>query len=466
MQGGLTRRVLVASGLLAVIIAGAFAVLLSSVAAQDRLQVKARQSQQVLVVANHLERSIVDLETGQRGFLLTGSADFLQPWQAARAAFPTEAATLERLVADMTPQQEARARWIEHAGTSYLRDYSIPLVEAARRDRSAVNAVTATEEGKQRLDAIRAEFDRLVAAEATMAADRQRRSAAADSRAVAGAVAGLTGSVALVALFASYLARRIVRPVRRVAAMACRLAGGDLGARVQERGTGEVAALQHSFNTMASALEENRQDLAASRARIVAAADRERRRIERDLHDGTQQRLVSLALELRAIEALAPSEEPHLRKQLAEIAQGLGDAQEELRELSRGIHPAILSEGGLGPALKALARRCPVPVELDVAVPDRLSEPVEVAAYFIVSEALANTVKHAHASAVWVKARVEDGHLRLSIRDDGVGGADVGHGSGLIGLMDRVQALDGTLAVISAPGDGTTLQAGLPTVDR
>jgi signal transduction histidine kinase len=237
--------------------------------------------------------------------------------------------------------------------------------------------------------------------------------------------------------------------------MASRLAGGDLGARVDERGTGEVAALQRSFNTMATALQENRKDLAASRARIVAAADRERRRIERDLHDGTQQRLVSLTLELREAEALAPSEAPHLRNQLADIAQGLGDAQAELRELSRGIHPAILSEGGLGPALKALARRSPVPVELDV----------EAAAYFIVSEALANTVKHARASAVQVRAQEAHNRLHLSVHDDGVGGAEVGPGSGLIGLMDRVQALGGTLAVTSPPGEGTTLEADLPTVD-
>jgi signal transduction histidine kinase len=272
--------------------------------------------------------------------------------------------------------------------------------------------------------------------------------------------------VALIALFAGYLVTRIVQPVRRVAGMACRLAGGDLGARVQEGGTGEVAALEHGFNSMASALQENRQELAASRARIVAAADRERRRIERDLHDGIQQRLVSLVLELRAVEAVTPPEAPQFREQLADIAQGLGEAQDELRELSRGIHPAILSEGGLGPALKALARRSPVPVELDVEVPDRLSEPVEAAAYFIVSEALANTVKHARASVVWVKARVEDKRLHLSVRDDGVGGAQVGHGSGLIGLRDRIQALDGTLAVISIPGNGTTLTAELPTVDQ
>jgi signal transduction histidine kinase len=465
MKGGLTQRVLVASGLLALTIGAAFAVLLSSVADQGTLQRRALQSERVLVVANRLERAIIDLETGQRGFLLTGSPEFLQPWSAARVALPAGAAALNALAAG-NPQQEARARRIEQAGTSYLRDYSIPLINAAQRDRGAVNTVAATREGKRRVDAIRTEFDRLLATESALAADRQRRSDAADSRATVAAVAGLTGSVTLVTLFAGYMARRIVQPVRRVAATASRLATGDLGARVQEHGTGEIAALQRSFNTMAGALQKNRRELVASRARIVTAADRERRRIERDLHDGIQQRLVLLVLELNAAQAQTPDGPTRLRTQLADITQGLTDAMGEVRELSRGIHPAILSEGGLGPALKALARRSRIPVELDVEVPDRLPEPVEAAAYFVVSEALTNTVKHARASAVWVTARAGDKHLHLSVRDDGVGGAAVGHGSGLIGLTDRVQALDGTLAVTSPPGDGTTLEADLPTADR
>jgi signal transduction histidine kinase len=205
-----------------------------------------------------------------------------------------------------------------------------------------------------------------------------------------------------------------------------------------------------------------RAELAASRARIVRSADQTRRRIERDLHDGIQQRLISLGLDLRAVQAGVPAELPQLQAQLAEIADGLGGTLEELQELSRGIHPAILSQGGLGPALKALARRSAVPVELDVDLQARLPAPVEVAAYYAVAEALANAAKHAHAAVVHVAVRARAGRLRLSVADDGVGGADPARGSGLVGLSDRVQALGGTLTVHSPAGAGTRLLVDLP----
>jgi signal transduction histidine kinase len=206
----------------------------------------------------------------------------------------------------------------------------------------------------------------------------------------------------------------------------------------------------------------SRAQLAASRARVVAAADETRRRIERDLHDGIQQRLVSLALELRFAEEGVPPDQTELKRELARVADGLTDALDELRELARGIHPAILSEGGLAPALKALARRSAVPVELDVAIHTRLPERVEVASYFVVSEALANAAKHAGASVAHVNVETAGSLLRVSIGDDGVGGADPSRGSGLIGLTDRVQALGGTLSVLSPPGQGTTIWAELP----
>jgi signal transduction histidine kinase len=196
--------------------------------------------------------------------------------------------------------------------------------------------------------------------------------------------------------------------------------------------------------------------------RIVEATDQTRRRFERDLHDGVQQRLVSLTLELRGAEAVAPPESVDLRAQLSQVGDGLTGVLDDLRELSRGIHPAILSEGGLGPALKALARRSAVPVELDVSVQQRLAERVEVAAYYVVSEALANAAKHAHASVAQVRVEAVDGILALRIRDDGVGGADPGRGSGLIGLADRVEALGGKIAVASPAGEGTSLQVELP----
>lgn len=244
--------------------------------------------------------------------------------------------------------------------------------------------------------------------------------------------------------------------------MAGRLAGGDLSVRIPERGIAEIGVLQRSFNTMAESLEQGRRELAASRTRIVAAGDYARRRIERDLHDGIQQRLVSLVLDLRTAEAAVPAELPELRGQLTGVAEGLTAAQDDLRELSRGIHPAILSEGGLNPALKALARRSAVPVQLDIDLQQRLPEPIEVAAYFVVSEALANTAKHAQASVAHVELRADDGRLHLSVSDDGVGGATTDSGSGLVGLTDRIEALGGTIVVTSPQGQGTRLEADLP----
>ena len=206
---------------------------------------------------------------------------------------------------------------------------------------------------------------------------------------------------------------------------------------------------------MAIANAESRAALAASRARIVAAADEARRRIERDLHDGTQQQLVSLMLELRLAESSVPSELVEARSRIGRVASTVNRVMAELREISCGIHPAILSEAGLGPALRTLARRSAIPVELSGVPEHRLPEPIEVAAYYVVSEALTNAAKHADASHVDIEASAQDSSLRLSIRDDGVGGAEPAHGSGLIGLRDRVEALGGLIEITSPPGHGT-----------
>jgi PAS domain S-box-containing protein len=208
---------------------------------------------------------------------------------------------------------------------------------------------------------------------------------------------------------------------------------------------------------------DSRSELAASRRRIVAASDEARRRIERDLHDGAQQRLVSLALQLRAAQAAVPAELDELAAELDRVAAGLNGALEELLEFARGIHPAILAEGGLGPALRTLARRSAVPVELDMRTEGRWPEPVEVGAYYVVSEALANAAKHAHASMVAVDVEADDRVLRVCVRDDGVGGADFARGSGLVGLKDRVEVLGGRIALRSDPGLGTSLSVELPT---
>jgi GAF domain-containing protein len=205
-----------------------------------------------------------------------------------------------------------------------------------------------------------------------------------------------------------------------------------------------------------------RSDLAASRTRIVEATDQTRRRFERDLHDGVQQRLVSLTLDLRGAESMAPPEHDDLRAQLSQLGDGLAGVLDDLRELSRGIHPAILSEGGLGPALKALARRSALPIELEASVQQRLAERVEVAAYYVASEALTNAAKHAQASRAQIRVEAGNGILSLRIQDDGVGGADPARGSGLIGLADRVEALGGRIEIESPPGEGTSLYVELP----
>jgi signal transduction histidine kinase len=216
---------------------------------------------------------------------------------------------------------------------------------------------------------------------------------------------------------------------------------------------------------VAIANTESRAELIASRARIAAAADETRRQIERDLHDGTQQQLVSLILELRAAQSTTP-EVGELQAQLGRVALGLDDVLGELREISRGIHPALLSKAGLNSALRALGRRAPIPVEFDLRFDKRLPAPIEVASYYVVAEALTNAVKHANASVVSVELEVRRGVLLLAIRDDGVGGADPRLGSGLLGLTDRLEALGGRLQISSVRHQGTSLMVEIPVDTR
>lgn len=203
-------------------------------------------------------------------------------------------------------------------------------------------------------------------------------------------------------------------------------------------------------------------ELTTSRARIVAAADQTRQRIERDLHDGAQQRLISLALRARALQATVPPEAAELTDGLAALAAEATSALNDLRELARGIHPVALTEGGLRTAIKALARRSPVPVRLGELTEQRLPQQIEIAVYYLVAEAMTNTAKHAEASAVTISVEVADSVVRVSVSDDGLGGANPAEGSGLVGLKDRVEALGGRLSVKSALGAGTTVQADLP----
>jgi signal transduction histidine kinase len=218
--------------------------------------------------------------------------------------------------------------------------------------------------------------------------------------------------------------------------------------------------------TTAIANAETRAELHASRARIVATADATRRRIERDLHDGVQQQLVSLALELRAAQAATPPELREHRADLSRVVDGLTSVSEGLREIALGIHPTTLAEAGLHPALKTLARRAPLEVELDVRVRGRLPEAVEVAAYYVVSEGLTNAVKHAGASVVRVRLEARGSILDVAVHDEGLGGADPARGSGLLGLKDRAEALGGTISLQSARGAGTRLRVKLPIDDQ
>jgi signal transduction histidine kinase len=203
-------------------------------------------------------------------------------------------------------------------------------------------------------------------------------------------------------------------------------------------------------------------ELEASRVRIITAADEARRRVERDLHDGAQQRIVLLALKARMLAQSQAAQTTGLDAELRSLEVDLNGVLEELRTIASGLHPAALSEGGLAPALRTLARRSPVPVVLDVRLPGGVAESVEVAAYYFVAETLTNTTKHAEASRVDATVELRDGRLWVRVRDDGVGGTDPECGSGLVGLKDRIEAFGGTMTLDSPSGGGTTLVAQLP----
>ena len=208
---------------------------------------------------------------------------------------------------------------------------------------------------------------------------------------------------------------------------------------------------------------ETRAELAASRARLVETADEARRRIERDLHDGAQQQFVAAALELALLEQRLARDPGSARSVLTRVREQLDRGLGELRDLARGIHPTVLTERGLEAALEALVQRAPQPVELRVTVPDGLDKAIEAAAYFVVSEALTNVAKYARAESVTVDVAPSEGTLVVTVADDGVGGADSTAGSGLRGLVDRVEAVGGRLEVESVPSHGTRLRARLPT---
>jgi signal transduction histidine kinase len=249
-------------------------------------------------------------------------------------------------------------------------------------------------------------------------------------------------------------------------------AGGDRGpvliydaTREHERDLVRAVAaavtLSLENERLAADLRAKVDELSASRARIVQSGDTARRRLERDLHDGAQQRLVSLALSLRILGTRVHGD-AEAERELEAARRELDHALDELRELARGIHPSVLSDRGLDAALEALAHRAPLPVELELSQGERLPESVESASYFVVAEALTNVVKYARATHACVNLMRDNGQVMVEVSDDGIGGADPVNGSGLKGLLDRVSSLGGSLEVDSRPGRGTTIRAEIP----
>jgi signal transduction histidine kinase len=632
-RGGIAQRVIIATVALGLVVGVVFVVLLLAIQDARNAERGARHSQNVLIAANGFELLILDLEVGQRGFVLTRQPPFLVPWQQARAAMPEEARQLLALVMG-DPVQEPRVRKIVKATRSYIDDYSVPLITAAGRNDPSARTVAVTAEGDARVNIIRDDFARLIETERRTSVATAGESSDAAHRAYAVAIVGVAATIALLALYAAYLSGAIVRPIRRAAVVTGRVAGGDLAARLSETGVGEIGALQRAFNVMGGSLERNRDQLAAlaeeqsglrrvatlvaqgaspndvlaavayeigqllpvdraviaryradgaevnvvggwsrqpgapdypstfalggrnvttlvwqtsaparlqpdepasgpiaphlqamgirstvgvpinvegrlwgivivastrdepmqadtearlhsftelvstaianaeaqaaltaSRARIIVTADETRRRFERDLHDGAQQRFVTAALRVRAAQAAVPPGLPELSDELDVAAVELIRAIDELRDFAHGIHPATLAEGGLRPALRKLAGASAVPVDLAMHIRGRLPERIEVAAYYVVSEALTNAAKHGRATRVSVRVDATGDMLRVDIRDDGVGGAEFGRGSGLVGLKDRVEALGGEITLKSEPTAGTSLSIELPLTD-
>ena len=236
---------------------------------------------------------------------------------------------------------------------------------------------------------------------------------------------------------------------------------GLLRSRI-ERNEEIRTALTSENEQLTAELEAKVAELRASRTRIVEAGYEERRRVERDLHDGAQQRLVALTMSLRLVRGKIEGDPECATELLDEAMAELDEATRELRELARGIHPAVLSDRGLEAALSGLADRSPVPVEIVETPPERLPAPVESATYFVIAEALTNVARYAEADGATVRVSRDDGAVEVEVRDDGVGGADPASGTGLRGLEDRVAALEGRLAVNSPAGEGTTVRARIP----
>jgi signal transduction histidine kinase len=631
---GLTCRMLLTGSVMALLLSGTFALLFVAIVELGDASAAARRSEAVLVSAGRLERLVLDLDEEARGLVLAGDPGYLRAWTADRGDLTAQERTLVRASAGGDEGRVRRARQIVQADDAYVRDYLVPMVNAARTDPASARSMAGRGQGLRQLGSLRQQYVGFETAQRAVATGSERRSVAAARGAVSEAALAAGAGLLVVALVVAYLTRSIVRPVRRAAAVADTLAEGDFAVRMPENSPGEIGMLGSRFNAMVGTLErsrdklrrvaeeqsalrrvatlvacgvtpsgvfqrvaaevgrvlgvehsqiirfesddtarvvgywtdprvpkimpplgghwpvedgtvthtvlvterparmkdferatsaigswargagirgvvgcpvkvegrvwgamiidsmtdeplpestedrmrefveligtaianaQSRSDLLASRARVVAAADESRRRIERDLHDGAQQRLVTLVLKLRTVEttAVAPGQR-RLREQLSGLVDDLSGILDDLQEVSRGIVPPILTRSGLRPALRSLARRSPVPVTLNTNISGRLPESIEVAVYYTVSEALTNVVKHADASDVRVDLLLEHRTVRLSVHDDGKGGATLSRGSGLVGLKDRVEALGGGIEVVSPGGGGTSILVAIP----
>jgi signal transduction histidine kinase len=631
-RGGLTRRIVLASGIVVLLAIGAYALLFSVIVDLHESAGVANRSKAVLSSANRLQRLVTDLETDVRGFIITGDRRLLTPLDDAQDDAIEEGRDLVRLTADSEPVQAARARQLVHDTEAYVHDYSIPLVAAIRQDPESARSLTTIAEGERRLQPLRSEFDRFMSVQGGLIVSDEKHASEDATKATIIAAAGAGGALLLLLLFSGYLTRAILRPVRRTSAMATDLAGGDLTVRIPEVSRNDVGVLERTFNAMAGSLQtdrlqlrrvveeqgalrriatliargvspteifaavatelgriqgmdhtvvnrfdpariatsvghwsapgapdilppaggrwpleantaagevwrtgrpsrvdfqhatsilgtwslengiryvvgcpitvsghlwgmiavfsantepppkdteerlaefvellataianaENRNELLASSARVVAASDEARRRVERTLNTGPQQRLMTLGTELRLARDLVEPAEEDLRDQLTRTVKGLDSVLDDLKEISRGLHPATLSHSGLERALESLAQRSEVPAELTMRVDRQLPDHVQVAIYYTVSEALTNVAKYSHADRVRVDLRLDETRLKLQVTDNGVGGADPTRGSGLFGLKDRIEALGGTMKVISPSGAGTSLFVDVP----
>lgn len=458
---GLTGRVIAGGAGVVLLVGASFAGLIWAITELRAADAAVTRSATNLRAAFELEKLLIDMETGLRGFVITQEERFLEPWNLGREQFPLSAQQLVSQDSEES-EQSMRLQSIASLGMSYIGDYGEPLIAAARVGHPSAFSVATTEQGKARMDELRSLFASYIETERAAYLAQQGTADHAADIATVGATVGLAICVALIALASVGLSRTIVAPVTRAADMAGRLAAGELTIRMPETDTAEIGRLERSFNSLAVWLAKTLADLAASRSRIVEASDETRRMLERNLHDGAQQRLVSLSLRLRSVQSDLPADAHAARAGLEKSTKEIAEILDELREISRGIYPAILSRGGLNSALKTLARRSPVPVKLHLRSDANYAEPIQVAAYYLVAEALTNAAKHAEASVIEVSVEQRDGVLHVSVRDNGRGGATLGTGSGLIGLRDRVEALGGRLDLNSPAGNGTTLVAELP----